>query len=360
MLAPEQFTEQQPADPASRAALLDEVFGANDPESQKQSLKLIQNFPDGDPRNQPGCLIYLDQNKGEERVFEGGENNTIKYTVKEGDNLWSIINEAFKQKDGEEPAAWKTLAALRKIAETNALNNPDLIHAGEVLDFTVIDEVNFDQEAENGATSPAGGRPEGGGSPNTADGDSDDPERTNLSAVDKPEGSDGAAQARRNPTERNKWYISQAGDGANWYACGPTSLLMALSDNGVMDATEGNRQKLISATGTNPGVGFPGTSSTMADVARRNGLKAESKDTTDWKEVDAQLQQGRGVIVNGTMVGKSGGLIKHFVYISGKDASGNYILGDPAQPGKERWSQADLAGFMSRGGPPNGYAAVWR
>ncbi len=117
---------------------------------------------------------------------------------------------------------------------------------------------------------------------------------------------------------------------------------MALSDHGLAEATEANRQKIIRETGTNTDVGFPGTSETMAQEARKRGLQAEARDTTDWKDVDAQLSKGRGVIVNGTMVGKGGGLIKHFVYISGKDASGNYIMGDPASSGTSTWSQTDL------------------
>ncbi len=135
---------------------------------------------------------------------------------------------------------------------------------------------------------------------------------------------------------------------------------MALAANGLMEATEANRLKLVRETGTNKDVGFPGTSSKMADEARKRGLQAEAFDTEDWRAVDAQLSQGRQAIVNGTMVGRNGSLIKHFVYISGKDSAGNYILGDPASAGTTTWSQKDLAGFLTRGGAPNGFAAIWR
>jgi hypothetical protein len=241
------------------------------------------------------------------------------------------------------------LATLRKIAEKNHLDNADLIHPGDVIDFSVLAEGKEDLSEDSQRQAPATTY----GAPTRA-------RSSNTSEVDQPESSNAGNTQRTGPADRDKWYISQAGDGANWYACGATSLTMALADHGISQATESNRQKIIRETGTNTSVGFPGTSETMAQEARKRGLQAEASATTNWQEVDAQLSKGRGVIVNGTMVGKNGGLIKHFVYISGKDASGNYIMGDPASAGTTTWSQADLRGFLTRGGPPNGYTAVWR
>ncbi len=349
MTATEQFAESSTLDPNSRARSLDPVFAPTNYDDYLRSLKLIQN------QNESGSTTKTDDvatfinmgNDSQGRKFQVAQDKSIKYTVEEGDSLWRIVDEALTKKEGQAPAAWKTLETLRKIAEKNKMDNPDLIHAGDVIDFSVLGE-NEDRGEER--------RPV----PDTADGAQANPYNSNTDEAEQTERTNTSNTLRTGPADRDKWYISQAGDGANWYACGATSLTMALSDHGLTQATESNRQKIIRETGTNTDVGFPGTSETMAQEARKRGLQAEARATTDWQEVDAQLSKGRGVIVNGTMVGKGGGLIKHFVYISGKDASGKYIMGDPASSGTTTWSQENLKGFLTRGGPPNGYAAVWR
>jgi hypothetical protein len=346
----EQFAEPAPFDTRARATLLDPVFAPTNYEEYLRSLKLIQNQNESDSttKNDDMAEFVNLKNNSAGRSFTVS-NDAIKYTVEEGDSLWSIVNEALTKKDGQAPAAWKTLATLRKIAEKNQMDNADLIHPGDVIDFSALTDGKRNFSEDSPPPAPA-----------TTFGAQTRPRSSNTSEVDQPESSNPSNTARTVPADRDRWYISQAGDGANWYACGATSLTMALADHGISQATESNRQKIIRETGTNTSVGFPGTSETMAQEARKRGLQAEARATTNWQEVDAQLSKGRGVIVNGTMVGKSGALIKHFVYISGKDASGNYIMGDPANAGTATWSQADLRGFITRGGPPNGYTAVWR
>ncbi len=350
MTVTERFTESAIFDPNSRAKLLDPLFAPEDYDQYRSSLKLIQNQNESDSTTKNDDVAeFVDMgNNSEGRNFKVTK-DAIKYTVEEGDSLWSIVNEALTKKDGQAPAAWKTLATLRKIAEKNHMDNPDLIHPGDVIDFSVL----VDDKEDNSQDSP-------GPAPDTTNGASTRPQRSNTNEADQPVRTNTSSPLRTGPADRDRWYISQAGDGADWFACGATSLTMALAHHGISQATESNRQKIIRDTGTNTRVGYPGTSETMAQEARERGLQAEARATTNWQEVDAQISKGRGVIVNGTMVGQKGGLIKHFVYISGKDASGNYILGDPASAGTATWSQADLSGFLTRGGPPNGYTAVWR
>lgn len=362
MTAPEQFLQPVPYGPLEQENLMKEVFAPSNYAAFLQSLRLDRE------QSEMSASSYLPPGVGlgDEMSLKAPEGRTQKYTVKEGDSLWSIVT-GILNKNGEEPAAWKTLDTLRKIAEKNHLNNPDLIHPGDVIDFSSIEDVDTAQQNSSGneqvVQTPNKDNPEntdGGSSAsgNTTDGagivalNSTEQNQTEI----KPNGSPNASTGT---LERDRWYISQAGDGSNWYACGPTSLTMALAAYGISPATESNRQKLIRETGTNPDIGFPGTSDKMAAEARRRGLNAESRATTDWREVDAQLSQGRSVIVNGTMAGRNGALIKHFVFIAGKDPAGNYIVGDPAKP-NATWTSADLRGFLTRGGEPNGYAAVWR
>jgi len=279
-----------------------------------------------------------------------------EYTVEEGDSLWGIVDHALAQKTGEDPPAWKVLETLKAIAEKNKLDNPDLIHPGDLIDLSSIDDGETsaqrqqNTEGQGQAVPAEQARRERQNTQSTGDGDGEG------AAPNVPMS---AGANKHSP--RDKWYISQQGDGASWYACGPTSLTMALADFGIAPANEENRKRLISETGTNPSIGFPGTVSTMAAVARSHGLNAESSTSTNWQDVDAQLAQGHGVIINGALQGRAG-LVPHFVYIAGKDHSGNYILGDPANPGTQSWTRSDLTGFMTRGAGsvnPPGFAAVW-
>lgn len=351
MSAPEQFIDSPLFQPATRAANFEELYAPSNYAAFISALKMERHKPEtGTKNDQYGCFLNMEQKDGFGE-FNVSENNSLKYTVKDGDNLWNIVNEALAKKNGEQPAAWKTLETLRKIAKKNQMKNPDLIRAGDVIDFSAIadDESTGKQESQQARPlhNPDAGEPII--TYNEGEADTDEPAKPETST----------AKPAVTP-ERDKWYISQAGDGAYWYTCGATSLTMALAANGLMEATEANRLKLVRETGTNQDVGFPGTSARMADEARKRGLQAEAFDTQDWRAVDAQLAQGKQAIVNGTMVGRNGSLIKHFVYISGKDSAGNYILGDPASAGTTTWTQKDLAGFLTRGGAPNGFAAIWR
>lgn len=351
MTAPEQFIDSPVFQPANRAANFDELYSPSNYAAFVQALKIERQQPEtGSKNDQFACFLNMEQKEafGE---FTVSENKSLKYKVKDGDSLWQIVNEALTKKNGEQPAAWKTLETLRRIAEKNQMQNPDLIHEGDVIDFSVIGDDDDTGKQESQQASPL------------LNSDAEAPIITynaNEAVTDEPVKPDAGSEKSKATPERDKWYISQAGDGSYWYTCGATSLTMALAANGLMEATEANRLKLVRETGTNKDVGFPGTSSKMADEARKRGLQAEAFDTEDWRAVDAQLSQGRQAIVNGTMVGRNGSLIKHFVYISGKDSAGNYILGDPASAGTTTWSQKDLAGFLTRGGAPNGFAAIWR
>lgn len=156
---------------------------------------------------------------------------------------------------------------------------------------------------------------------------------------------------------RQSWYISQHNDGppASWFACGPTSLLMALADYGLQTPDEGTRQRVIDETGTRRAGQYPGGVQLMADHARQYGLRSEHLYTRDARDVDAAIKEGKAVIVNGALVRNTG----HFVYISGKDEHGRYILGDPAYPQRTTWTHDELQKFMSTHTHP-GFAAVWR
>lgn len=151
--------------------------------------------------------------------------------------------------------------------------------------------------------------------------------------------------------ERGQLYLQQP----NGWTCAPTSLTMALADFGLRPANLDTMWDLAAQTGTSAGVGLPGNASLLANAARNNGLQAQFSSSSSAADIRAQLEQGRGVIVNGS-IGTSG----HFLYLSGLDEQGRYIVADPFRPGITRWSDAELNDFTHSGVNPPGFAAVWR
>jgi hypothetical protein len=152
-------------------------------------------------------------------------------------------------------------------------------------------------------------------------------------------------------SDRDAIYLQQP----NGWTCGPTSLAMALAATGVRPANGDTIWELVDALGARSGVGTPGGVSLVADVARRFGVNAEANGSTDPADVRAALERGHGVIVNGHL-GRSSG---HFLYLSGLDANGDYIVCDPWRPGIQRWNDGDLWDFTHGGPNPPGFAEIW-
>lgn len=151
--------------------------------------------------------------------------------------------------------------------------------------------------------------------------------------------------------DRSQFFLQQP----NGWTCGPTSLTMALADFGLRPSNLSTMWDLAAQTGTSAGVGLPGNASLLANAARNNGMQAQFSSSRNASDIRAQLEQGRGVIVNGS-IGSSG----HFLYLSGIDEQGRYIVADPFRPGITRWTDADLNYFTHSGPNPPGFAAVWK
>lgn len=152
-------------------------------------------------------------------------------------------------------------------------------------------------------------------------------------------------------TDRDAIYLQQP----NGWTCGPTSLAMAMAAMGVRPANQDTVWEMVDALGARQGVGTPGGVSLVADVARRFGVNAEANGSTDPADVRAALERGHGVIVNGQLGHSSG----HFLYLSGLDENGDYIVCDPWRPGIQRWNDGDLWDFTHGGPNPPGFAEVW-
>lgn len=156
--------------------------------------------------------------------------------------------------------------------------------------------------------------------------------------------------ASARPT-REEIYLQQP----NGWTCAPTSLTMALAHFGVRAGNYDTMWDMVAQTGASADVGLPGNASLLANAARNNGLQAEFSPSRNVADVRAQLEAGRGVIVNGNLT--TGG---HFLYISGLDEQGRYVVADPYRPSITRWTDADLHHFTHNGSNPPGFAALWR
>jgi hypothetical protein len=229
---------------------------------------------------------------------------------------------------------------LNRISDASGLLDPNLIYPGDTLTIPAVEPGSEEQRNPNNGES---GEEEG---------------------LPKPMRND--VFPRNGSGERSDWYISQEGDDQlrsdGWFGCGPTSLLMGLSDWGVMEPSEENRQQLLQETGTLDAGQFPGDVALISEWAQKKGLQSEFSQTSpDIEGMDRALAEGKTLVVNGSMLGRDGqSAYPHFVYISGTDENGNYILGDPAQPTVATWTKDDLYAFVTRGSNPPGYASLWR
>lgn len=229
-------------------------------------------------------------------------------------------------------------------------NSGSAVNNQAVVDQALVDEAyagdGNDPSTVSGDTSAQ--------SANRESGESSDSKTAPLDAAEQPE------LPKPRVTDRSQWYISQENDSqlkGFWFACGATSLTMAMADFGVAPANESTRQRLINLK-MNSDLGyvstfdagqFPGGANLMATFAEMNGLQAEGYEgSTDVNVIDRLLAEGKGVIVN---------VPNHFVYIAGKDANG-YIVGDPSYPGVTHWSEADLQAKLDAS-PRKGFTSVW-
>jgi hypothetical protein len=166
---------------------------------------------------------------------------------------------------------------------------------------------------------------------------------------------------------RRLYYIDQLNDRHlrghhHTFACGPTSLTMALADHCAINPntgkptvhqppTEQDRIGIITATGTMAAGEWVGGPTRMAVFAKHFGLNAQAYSSNNLDILTRCLEEGKGAVVDGHCL-RSGHA--HYVYVAGKDSNG-YIMGDPASPKVTHWSAAHLRAFMTG----YGFTAVW-
>jgi predicted chitinase/biotin carboxyl carrier protein len=154
--------------------------------------------------------------------------------------------------------------------------------------------------------------------------------------------------------DHNQWYKPQPG---NWQ-CGPTSLTMAMASWGMRPADDATLDEMVKLTGANPDDGVPGNASLVANAAKEAGMEATFNPDGSAAAVGAAVDRGHSVILNGGLPGGGG----HFIYVAGRDDSGNFLVGDPARPQITSMTPTELEQFSNAnpGQHPNGFAEVWR
>lgn len=132
----------------------------------------------------------------------------------------------------------------------------------------------------------------------------------------------------RNNLERDKFYRHQ-NDGVS---CSAFSMAMLYSDHKlgrpVSDEEADSFKKLAGLTAT---TGYRGTLEDMAHQIESTGLNArpyqyEKFNTQGLDDLNNELNQGHSAVAR--VINPHTGN-PHYIYIAGRDASGNYILGDP-------------------------------
>ncbi len=155
------------------------------------------------------------------------------------------------------------------------------------------------------------------------------------------------------PTGRNSNRDELLLQQPNGWTCGPTTLAMAMAAFGLRPANGDTIDEMTSALRARPGVGTPGDVSYVAQVARGLGLDANASRSQSAGDMRAELEAGRGVIVNGGL--STGG---HFLYLAGIAEDGRFIVCDPFRPGVSRFTDAELERFCHTGSHPPGFVSV--
>ncbi|HNT35535.1 MAG TPA: peptidoglycan DD-metalloendopeptidase family protein [bacterium] len=65
---------------------------------------------------------------------------SVSRVVKKGDNLWNLVKQELISL-GRQPDPKAILESISRVAQANRLSNSDLIHIGQVLDFSALNDV---------------------------------------------------------------------------------------------------------------------------------------------------------------------------------------------------------------------------
>lgn len=301
------------------------------------------------------------------REFNVKGDGSAEYAVKSGDTVWDISTDVLRRQLGREPSGSEIVDQVQRIASASGLTDANLIYPGDKLTIPAAGDTSAGRQTSPIEPVYPGPEEIQGNSDGVLPSEQGPPtdQVIPLQGNDRPPARNDSLPRHSNG-ERSSWYISQVGDDQlrsdGWFGCGPTSLLMALADWGTMEPTEANRRQLIEETGTLAAGQFPGDVQLISDWARKKGLQSEfSRTRPDIEGMDRAITEGKTLVVNGSMLGRDGKTAyPHFVYIAGKDANGNYILGDPAQSNVTTWTRDQLYAFVTRGSNPPGYATLWR
>jgi hypothetical protein len=185
-----------------------------------------------------------------------------------------------------------------------------------------------------------------------------DPNQINVGQVLKlPNGANSApapapapAPANGRNSDRGQIYIHQP----NGWTCGPTSLTMAAAAFGVKPLGVGTVNELTGMTHTTPEYGVPDNTQ-LPNAARQIGLQATDSRDSSPQAVREALQNGHGVILNGSL--GTGG---HFIYVAGLNPDGSFIICDPWRPEVTAMNDGDLNHFAHNNPGHGGMIEVWR
>ncbi|CAN5465393.1 hypothetical protein BH11CYA1_BH11CYA1_01120 [soil metagenome] len=189
------------------------------------------------------------------------------------------------------------------------------------------------------------------------------PEKKNKGDVIIPwknQESDSNTGAVRSMSEQRKFYTHQD-DGKS---CAAFAVGMALADHKLGRPVQygDESQRLKRLTGTTDH-GYRGTLNNLADQVSSLNLQAKPYDYGLGKvgpqamnDLDRELAKGHSAVAK--VINPHTGN-PHYIYVAGRDANGQYILGDPDRKNTQHFkpvSRAHLQNMMSR---RDGFVAVW-
>lgn len=169
---------------------------------------------------------------------------------------------------------------------------------------------------------------------------------------------EGKERVVRDISDRSKFYAHQD-DGVS---CSAYSMAMMHSDHKTgRPVSYGRESQSFKELAGTIGRGYRGNLQSIADKMERTGLEAKAYEygrfgEKGMKDLNAELDRGHTAIAR--VINPHTGN-NHYIYVAGRDAKGNYIVGDPDRANRQHAAPVTPHALMKMMSGRDGFVAGW-
>lgn len=169
---------------------------------------------------------------------------------------------------------------------------------------------------------------------------------------------EGKERVVRDISDRSKFYAHQD-DGVS---CSAYSMAMMHSDHKTgRPVSYGRESQSFKELAGTIGKGYRGNLQSIADKMERTGLEAKAYEygrfgEKGMKDLNAELDRGHTAIAR--VINPHTGN-NHYIYVAGRDAKGNYIVGDPDRANRQHSAPVTPHALMKMMSGRDGFVAGW-